>query len=40
VVEMRNIHTILYGKPENKRSFERTCCRWEDNIKMELKNRT
>jgi hypothetical protein len=24
------------GKPEGKRPLERTRCRWEDNIKMDL----
>jgi hypothetical protein len=25
------------GKPEGKRPLERTRCRWEDNIKMDLR---
>jgi len=26
----------LVGKPERKRPLGRHCCRWEDNIKMDL----
>jgi hypothetical protein len=36
--EMRNIGTILVGKPEGKRPFRRPMCRWKDNI-MDLENR-
>jgi hypothetical protein len=32
----RNIHKILVGKPEAKRSRRRHRRRWEDNIKMDL----
>jgi hypothetical protein len=35
--EMRNVHTILIGKPERKRPGERHRRRWEHNIKMDLK---
>jgi len=28
---------ILVGKPEGKRPLERPRCRWEDGIKMDLK---
>jgi hypothetical protein len=28
---------ILVGKPEGKRPLGRPRCRWEDNIKMELR---
>jgi hypothetical protein len=29
----------LSGKPEGKRQLRRSRCRWEDNIKMDLKER-
>jgi hypothetical protein len=32
--EMRNAYKILVGKPEGKRPFLRLRHRWEDNIKM------
>jgi hypothetical protein len=37
--EKRNAYTrrILVGKPEEKRPPGRSRCRWEDNIKMDLK---
>jgi hypothetical protein len=28
---------FLLGKPEGKRTLVRTCRRWEDNIKMDLR---
>jgi hypothetical protein len=31
--KMRNEYTILVGKPEGKRYT----CRWEDNIRMDLR---
>jgi hypothetical protein len=34
---MRNIYTILVGKPEEKRSLGRPTCRWMDNSKMDLR---
>jgi hypothetical protein len=34
---MRNPHKSLVGKPERKRPHGRTRHRWEDNIKMDLK---
>jgi hypothetical protein len=34
---MRNEYKILVGKPEGKRSLVRTRRRWEDNIKMDLR---
>jgi hypothetical protein len=34
----RNAYRILVGKPEGKRPFGRTRCRWVDNIKMDLKD--
>jgi hypothetical protein len=33
----RNAYRILVGKPEGKRSLERPRRRWEDNIKMDLR---
>jgi hypothetical protein len=35
--ENRNAHRILVGKPEGKRPLGRPRCRWEDNIKMDLR---
>jgi hypothetical protein len=35
--ERRNGYRILVGRPEGKRPFGRTRRRWEDNIKMGLK---
>jgi hypothetical protein len=37
MAEMRNAHKILVGKPEGKKPFERPKRRWEDNIKMDLR---
>jgi hypothetical protein len=34
---MRNAYTILVGKPEGKRPLGRPRHRWEDNIKMDLR---
>jgi hypothetical protein len=34
---MRNKDKILVGKPERKRPFRRPGLRWEDNIKMDLR---
>jgi hypothetical protein len=34
--ERRDVHRIMLGKPERKRSCGRPRCRWEDNIKMDL----
>ena len=36
MVQSRNAYRVL-GKPEGKRSLGRPRCRWEDNIKMDLK---
>ena len=33
----RNAYRVLVGKPEGKRPLERLRHRWEDNIKMDLK---
>ena len=35
--EVRGMHRILVGKPQGKRPLGRPRCRWEDNIKMNLK---
>jgi hypothetical protein len=35
--EMMNAYRILVGKPEGKRPLGRPRCRWEDNIKMYLR---
>jgi hypothetical protein len=35
----RNAYTVLVGKPEGKRPLGRSRCRWEDNIKMDLRER-
>jgi hypothetical protein len=35
--EMKNAYSILVGKPEGKRPHRRPRCRWEDNIRMDLR---
>ena len=35
--QSRNAYRVLVGKPEGKRPLESPRCRWEDNIKMDLK---
>jgi hypothetical protein len=35
--EKRNAYRILMGKLEEKRPLARSKCRWEDNIKMDLR---
>jgi hypothetical protein len=35
--EMRNAYKILVEKPEGKRSLGRPRRRWEDNIKIDLR---
>ncbi|KAJ4435032.1 hypothetical protein ANN_23605 [Periplaneta americana] len=35
--ECRNAYRVLVGRPEGKRSFGRPRRRWEDNIKMDLR---
>jgi len=37
VGEGRGVHRVLVGKPEGKRPLGRPRCRWEDNIKMNLR---
>jgi hypothetical protein len=36
--EKRNVYRILVGKPKGKKPLERHRCRWEDNIKMDLRD--
>jgi hypothetical protein len=35
--EKMSAYRILVGKPEGKRPLERTRHKWEDNIKMDLR---
>jgi hypothetical protein len=35
--EVRNVYRVLVRKPEGKRPLERPRRRWEDGIKMDLK---
>jgi hypothetical protein len=35
--EDRGVHRVLMGKPEGKRPLGRPGRRWEDNIKMDLR---
>jgi hypothetical protein len=35
--QMRNAYIILGGKPEGKRPLGTCTCRWEDNIRMDLR---
>jgi hypothetical protein len=37
MTEMRNAHKILVGNPEGKRPLGRPESRWEDNIKIHLR---
>jgi hypothetical protein len=34
---MRNAYRILVGNPERKRPLRRPRCRWEDNIKVYIR---
>jgi hypothetical protein len=34
---MRNAYSILIGIPEGKKPSEGRRCRWEDNIRMDLR---
>jgi hypothetical protein len=36
--EKRNAYRILVGKPEGKKSLGRPRRRWEDNIKIDLRD--
>jgi len=35
--EGRGVHRVLVGKPEGKRTLGKPRRRWEDNIKMDLR---
>jgi hypothetical protein len=35
--EVRGAYNILVGRPEGRRPLRRPRCRWEDNIKMDLR---
>ena len=35
--EGRGVHRVLVGKPEGKRPLRRPTRRWEDNIKVDLR---
>jgi len=35
--EMRNAYIILVGKPEGKKPLRRPRCRWEDNIRIDVR---
>jgi hypothetical protein len=35
--EARGVYRVLVGRPEGKRPLGRPRCRWEDNIKMDLR---
>jgi hypothetical protein len=35
--EWRGVYRVLVGRPEGKRPLGRPNCRWEDNIKMDLR---
>ena len=35
--QFRNANRVLVGKPESKRPLGKLGCRWEDNIKMDLR---
>jgi hypothetical protein len=37
MVDIRNAYSILVGKPEWKRSLGKCRRRWEDNIRLDLK---
>jgi hypothetical protein len=34
---IRNVYEISVGKPKGKRAVGRPRCRWEDNIRMDLR---
>jgi hypothetical protein len=35
--EERNVYKVLVGKPQGKRLLGRPRCRWEDGIRMDLR---
>jgi hypothetical protein len=38
MVEGRRVYRVMVGRPEGKRQLERPRHRWEDNIKMDLRD--
>jgi hypothetical protein len=38
MVEGRGVYRVLVGRPKGKRPLRRLRCRWEDNIKMDLRD--
>jgi hypothetical protein len=38
--ESRGAYRVLVGEPEGRRPLGRPKCRWEDNIKIDLKKET
>jgi hypothetical protein len=36
MVEMRDVYSVLVGKPEGKRPLGRPRCGWEDNVLVDL----
>jgi hypothetical protein len=36
--ERRHAYLILVSRPEKRRPFGRPMCRWEDKVKMDLRN--
>ena len=36
--EGRSVYRVLLGKPEGRRPLGRPRCRWEDNIRMDLRD--
>jgi hypothetical protein len=39
MILMRNAYSILVGKSEGKRQLGRPRCRWEDNIRKDLREK-
>jgi hypothetical protein len=37
VLGEKNVHSVFKGKSEGKRSFGKHAHRWEDNVKIDLK---
>jgi hypothetical protein len=37
IIEMRNVYKVVVRKPEGKRLLRRPRCRWEDNIRLNLR---
>jgi hypothetical protein len=37
--EGRSVHRVLVGRPEGKRPLRRPRRRWEDNIKLDLREK-